>query len=103
MFRIAIIISTTRDNRFGDKPARWIHEAVSARTDLEAEIVDLRDFDLPFFNEVASSLWVPSQSPEALRWQAHVASFDGYIFVTAEYNRSIPAALKNALDYAYNE
>lgn len=103
MPKIGIIISTTRDTRFGDKPAQWINDAASAREDLEVEVVDLRDFDLPFFNEAASNLWAPTQNAEGVRWQQKVAEFDGYIFVTAEYNRSIPAALKNALDYAYNE
>jgi NAD(P)H-dependent FMN reductase len=103
MPKIAIIIGSTRDNRFGEKPARWIYEAAAARGDIEVELVDLRDYDLPFFNEVASNLWVPSQNPEAVRWQKKVGEFDGYVFVTAEYNRSIPAVLKNALDQAYRE
>ena len=58
---------------------------------------------MPFFDEVASNAWAPSQNPVAQRWQKKVAEFDGYIFVTAEYNHGIPAALKNALDYAYPE
>jgi NAD(P)H-dependent FMN reductase len=103
MPKIAIIISSTRDTRFGDKPAQWIYNAASAREDFEVELVDLRDFDLPFFNEAASNLWAPTQNEEGVRWQQKVAEFDGYIFVVAEYNRSITAALKNALDYAYNE
>ena len=103
MPRIGIIIGTDRDNRFGDRPARWIHDAAAARGDLDVELLDLRDFDLPFFNEVSSNLWVPSQDPKVVRWQKKVAEFDGYVFVTAEYNRSIPAVLKNALDQAYNE
>ena len=69
----------------------------------ETEIVDLRDFPMPFFDEVASNAWAPSQDPVAQRWQKKVAGFDGYIFVTAEYNHGIPAVLKNALDYAYPE
>lgn len=101
--RIAIIISTTRDARFGEKPARWLEALAAERGDVDVEVVDLRDFPLPFFNEVASNLWAPSQDPVAQRWQQTVAGFDGYVFVTAEYNRSIPAALKNALDYAYPE
>lgn len=103
MLKIAIIIGTTRDNRFGEKPARWIHDAAAARDDLEVELIDLRDFDLPFFNELSSNLWMPSQNPEAIRWQKKIGEFDGYIFVTAEYNRSISGVLKNALDQAYNE
>jgi NAD(P)H-dependent FMN reductase len=101
--KIGIIIGTTRAARFGDKPAKWIHEIASQRTDLTAEIIDLRDFPMPFFDEVASNAWVPSQNEVAQRWQRKVAEFDGYIFVTAEYNRGVPAVLKNALDYAYPE
>lgn len=101
--KIGIIISTDRDTRFGDKPARWIFDEAKKRSDLEFEIVDLRDFPLPFFNEVASNLWAPTQNEVGVRWQNKLTEFDGYIFVTAEYNHSIPAVLKNALDYAYKE
>ncbi len=103
MNKIAIIISSTRDTRFGDKPAQWILNLASAQADLAFEIVDLRDFPLPFFDEVASNLWATTKNEIGLKWQQKVAEFDGYIFVTAEYNWSITAALKNALDYAYNE
>ncbi len=101
--KIGIIISSTRDVRFGEKPARWIYEAASARDDMDFEIVDLRDFPLPFFNEKASNAWVPTENEVGRRWQQKVAEFDGYIFIVAEYNRSITAALKNALDFAYPE
>jgi NAD(P)H-dependent FMN reductase len=101
--KIAIVISTTRDTRFGHKPAKWVHDIAARRGDIDAEIVDLRDFPMPFFNEVASNAWAPSQNPVAQRWQKKVAEFDGFVFVTAEYNHSMPAVLKNALDYAYPE
>jgi NAD(P)H-dependent FMN reductase len=101
--KIAIIIGTTRANRFGDKPAQWISDIASSRSDMETEILDLRDYPLPFFDEVASNAWVPSKNEVAQRWQKKIAEFDGYIFVTAEYNRGIPAVLKNAIDYAYPE
>jgi NAD(P)H-dependent FMN reductase len=101
--RIAILIGTTRATRFGDTVAKWIYDIAAFRHDLEIELVDLRDYPMPFFDEVASNAWAPSQSEVAQRWQRKVAQFDGYIFVTAEYNRSIPAVLKNALDYAYPE
>lgn len=103
MPKIGIIISTDRDTRFGEKPAQWIYDAASQRSDLEFEIVDLRDFPLPFFNEVASNLWVPTQNEVGVRWQKKIAEFDGYIFVTAEYNHSVSGVLKNALDFAYTE
>ncbi|GGA47121.1 NADPH-dependent FMN reductase [Pelagibacterium lentulum] len=101
--KIGIIISSTRDSRFADKPAQWILEQAKARDDMDVELLDLRDFDLPFFNEVASNAWVPTQDPKAVAWQKKVAEFDGYIFVVAEYNRSITGALKNAIDQAYVE
>ncbi|MFK4809566.1 NADPH-dependent FMN reductase [Devosia sp. ZW T5_3] len=99
--KIAVIISSTRPTRFGELPAKWIADKVNERPELQAEIVDLRDFDLPFFDEMASNAWMPSANPEAVRWQNKISEFDGYIFVTAEYNRSITGALKNALDQAY--
>ena len=101
--KIAIIISTTRAARFGDKPAKWIYDIAAQRDDIEVELVDLRDYPMPFFDEVASNAWVPSKNEVAQRWQKKVAEFDGYIFVTAEYNRGISAVLKNAIDYAYPE
>ena len=101
--KIAIIISTTRATRFGEKPAKWIHEIAAERKDMNVELVDLRDYPMPFFDEPASNAWVPSKNEVAQRWQKKVAEFDGYIFVTAEYNRGVPAVLKNALDYAYPE
>jgi len=101
--RIAIVISTTRATRFGDKPAKWISDIAAKRTDLVSEIIDLRDFPMPFFDEVASNAWVPTTNEVAQRWQKKVAEFDGFIFVTAEYNRGVPAVLKNAIDYAYPE
>lgn len=101
--KIAIIVGSTRKARFADKPAAWLLESASKRSDLDFEIVDLRDFDLPMFDEVASNLWVPSQDERAMAWQNKLAEFDGYIFLTPEYNHSITGALKNALDQAYKE
>ena len=99
--RIAVILGSTRDSRFGTKPADWILDKARARGDWEVELVDLKDYDLPLFNEMASNAWMPSADPRAVAWQEKIASFDGYIFVVAEYNRSITGALKNALDQAY--
>ena len=99
-----MIIGATRATRFADKPANWIFElARKERPDWEVELVDIRDFDLPFFNEKATNLWMPSEDQRAVAWQNKLAGFDAFIFVTAEYNRSVPASLKNALDQAYKE
>ena len=101
--KIAVIIGSTRDTRFGDKPAKWIADLAAQRPELDVEIVDLKSFDLPLFNEAASNAWAPSADARAVAWQNKIAEFDGYIVVTAEYNRSITGALKNAFDQAYKE
>ena len=101
--KIAIIIGSTRATRFGDKPAKWIYDIAAQRSDIDVELVDLRDYPMPFFDEVATNAWAPSKNEVAQRWQKKVAEFDGYIFITAEYNRGVTAVLKNALDYAYPE
>jgi NAD(P)H-dependent FMN reductase len=101
--RIAVVVGSTRPTRFADKPAQWMLKQAQARDDIEVELVDLRDHPLPFFDEMASNMWMPSQNPEAVRWQETIARFDGYIFVVAEYNHSITGVLKNALDQAYKE
>ena len=101
--KIGIVIGSTREGRFGDKPANWIYEIAKARGDIDVELVDLRDFPLPFFDEPASPAWAPSRSEIAQQWQKKVASLDGFIFTAAEYNRGPTAVLKNAIDYAYNE
>ena len=99
--RIAVIIGSIRPTRFGDKPAQWILEHAQARGDVEVELVDLKDYELPLFDAPASDLWMPTPNPVAAKWQAKLNEFDGYIVVTAEYNRSVPGALKNAIDWAY--
>ncbi|MBC7736624.1 MAG: NAD(P)H-dependent oxidoreductase [Candidatus Saccharibacteria bacterium] len=101
--KIALIIGTTRTTRFADIAANWMMTQAQARDDMDVELVDLRSFDLPFFNEMASNAYMPSSDPKAVAWQKKMAEFDGYIFVVAEYNHSISGALKNALDQAYVE
>jgi len=101
--KIGIVIGSTREGRFADKPANWIYEIAKARGDIEVELIDLRDFPLPFFNEPASPAWAPSQSEIAQKWQKKVAGFDGFVFTAAEYNHGPTAVLKNAIDYAYTE
>jgi NAD(P)H-dependent FMN reductase len=101
--KIAIIVGSTRAARFADVPTQWIAKIAKSHADIDVEVVDLRDFPLPFFDEVASSAWAPSQNEVAKRWQKKVAEFDGFIFTAAEYNHGPTAVLKNAIDYAANE
>src|SRR5262245_35929907 len=100
---IAIIISSTREARFADKPAAWIKSIADARGDIAAEIVDLRDYPMPFFEDAAGPAYVPTSNPVARAWQAKLAQFDGYVIVTAEYNHSPTGVLSNALDYLHAE
>ncbi|MFV0360956.1 NADPH-dependent FMN reductase [Tropicimonas sp.] len=99
--KIGIIISSTREGRFGDRPAAWIAEIAAARRDATFEIVDLRDHPLPFYDEAASPAYGAVGNPAGQHWGELMAGFDGFIFITAEYNHSITGVLKNALDYLY--
>ena len=101
--KIAIVIGSTRAEPLRRQAGRMDRKIAKERGDLDIEVVDLRDYPLPFFDEVGSSLYVPSQNEVAQRWQKKVARYDGFIFTAAEYNRGPTAVLKNALDYAYTE
>jgi NAD(P)H-dependent FMN reductase len=101
--RIAIILGTTRQGRFGERPARWLHELAAARGDAEYELVDLRDYKMPLFDEPKSPAAEPARHPEAVRFREAVDRSDGFVLVTAEYNHGPPASLKNALDHVYHE
>ena len=101
--KIALIIGSTRKTRFADIPAQWMLKQAQAREDMTVELVDLRDFDLPLFDEPASNAYMPSSNPAAVAWQNKIGGYDGYIFVVAEYNHSVTGSLKNAMDQAYVE
>jgi NAD(P)H-dependent FMN reductase len=101
--KIAIIIGSTRPGRNGDAVARWVHEIASNRTDAEFELVDLADFTLANLDEAMPASLGMYAGDHTKAWAAKVDEFDGYVFVTPEYNHSIPGALKNALDYVYSE
>ena len=103
MTRIAIIVGSTRPGRNGTAVAEWVRENVKHRTDAEFELVDIAQFKLPVLDEpVPASMGMYSKD-HTKTWAGTVASFDGYIFVTPEYNHATSGALKNALDYVYGE
>ncbi|HEY4222191.1 MAG TPA: NAD(P)H-dependent oxidoreductase [Myxococcota bacterium] len=101
--RIGIIPGSTRTGRFADRPLQWLLPLASKRTDATFEIVDLRDYPMPFFDEPKSPLREPSKLEVVQRFAKKLGELDGFVFVTAEYNHSIPAVLKNALDFVYAE
>ncbi|MDZ5445474.1 NAD(P)H-dependent oxidoreductase [Micromonospora sp. 4G57] len=103
MTRIGIIIGSTRPGRNGETVARWVHDIASKRTDAEYELVDIKEFDLPHLDEMAPPSLGQYTQPHTLRWAEKIASFDGYVFVTPEYNHSTSGALKNAIDFLYAE
>ncbi|MGT2425452.1 NADPH-dependent FMN reductase [Amnibacterium kyonggiense] len=101
--KIAVILGSTRQNRNGKAVADWVVEKAAARSGADYELVDLRDYPMPLFDAVASPAYVPPTDPAVQKWAAKVAEFDGYVFVTPEYNHSFSAVLKNALDSIYHE
>jgi NAD(P)H-dependent FMN reductase len=100
--KLAVIVGTTRPNRQTFKQAKWVVAGASEIEDIDVELVDLKDYPMPFFNEPVSPRYNPDRkiSVEAKPWLDKLTEFDAYVFVTAEYNHSIPAELKNALDYS---
>jgi NAD(P)H-dependent FMN reductase len=103
MIKVAILIGSTRPGRRGEAVARWVYEIAQKRRDAEFEIVDLKDFNLPLLDEpLPPSLGQYSQ-PHTKAWAAKIETFDAFVFVTPEYNHSVPGALKNAIDYLYAE
>ena len=101
--RIGIILGSTRPNRNGEQVARWVLDIASERADAEFELVDLRDFPLPHLDEPLPPSLGQYQGDHTKEWAAKVASFDGFVIVTPEYNHSTSGVLKNALDYLYAE
>jgi NAD(P)H-dependent FMN reductase len=101
--KVGVVMSTTREARFGGVPAVWVTRVASAYRSLDFEVIDLRDYEMPFFNEAGSPMRVAMTDPSARRWAEKLQELDGFIFITAEYNHSPPAVLKNALDFAYTE
>lgn len=103
MLRIAIILGSTRPGRNGEAVARWVHQLAQQRSDAEYELVDLLDFHLPLLDEPVPPSQGKYSKPHTLAWAAKIATFDGFVFVTPEYNHSTSGALKNALDFLYKE
>jgi NAD(P)H-dependent FMN reductase len=99
--KLAIIIGTTRQKRETPKQARWVYNAAKQMEGVEPEIIDLKDYPMPFFDEPKSPRYNPNRDidPIAQKWLKKLEQFDAYFFVTAEYNHSLPAVLKNAIDY----
>ncbi|MCS5718746.1 NAD(P)H-dependent oxidoreductase [Herbiconiux sp. CPCC 205763] len=103
MTKIGIILGSTRPGRNGEAVAKWVTEIASRRDDAEFELVDLADYPLPHLDEPVSAAYGAYQNEHTKDWSAKIAEFDGFVFVTPEYNHSTSGVLKNALDYLYSE
>jgi NAD(P)H-dependent FMN reductase len=103
MLRIAIILGSTRPGRIGTAVARWVHELAQRRGDADYELIDLVDFNLPLLDEPVPPSRHQYSKPHTKVWAEKIAGFDGFVFVTPEYNHGISGALKNALDFLYAE
>ncbi len=103
MTRIGIILGSTRPNRNGEQVARWVFDIASRRDDAEFELIDLRDYPLPHLDEGLPASMGQYANEHTRQWAQKIASFDGFVMVTPEYNHSTSGVLKNAIDYLYAE
>jgi len=103
MLNIGIIIGSTRPDRVGPSVAKWVHDIAQKRKDAAFELVDLNDFNLPLLDEPVPASQGQYSKEHTKRWSAKIASFDGYVFVTPEYNHGPSGVLKNAIDFLWAE
>jgi NAD(P)H-dependent FMN reductase len=103
MIKLGIVIGSTRPGRNGEAVARWVHDLAGKRGDAACELVDLLDYRLPHLDEPLPPQLGRYANAHTRRWAAKVASLDAFVFVTPEYNHAPPGALKNAIDYLYQE
>jgi NAD(P)H-dependent FMN reductase len=101
--KIGIILGSTRPGRNGEAVAKWVHQIAQKRNDAEFELVDVKTFNLPLLDEPVPPSMGQYSKPHTKTWAAKIGSFDGFVFVTAEYNHGIPGALKNAIDFLFAE
>jgi NAD(P)H-dependent FMN reductase len=100
---IKIIAGSTRPGRFNIQPSNWIYKLAQTRADIQVELVDLAEINLPLLDESKSAMMQDYEHEHTKKFSGIIQEADGFIFVTPEYNHSTSAALKNALDYLYHE
>jgi NAD(P)H-dependent FMN reductase len=103
MLKVAMVIGSTRPGRKGEAVAKWAYDIARRRSDAEFELLDIADFNLPLLDEPLPAASGQYSQPHTRAWSAKVASFDGYVFVTPEYNHGASGALRNAIDFLYRE
>src|ERR1700716_3464766 len=103
---ISVVVGSTREGRVSEKPAKWILDHLRKREGVEARLLDLRDFPMPFFDQPATPATPgrpPYKNEVVQKWTDAIAQSDGFVFVTPEYNYGPSAVLKNAIDWVYPE
>jgi NAD(P)H-dependent FMN reductase len=103
---ISVIVGSTRQGRFSEKPAQWILQQLKKRDGVDARLLDLREFPMPFFDQPvppSAPGRAPYENESVKKWTAAIGESDGFVFVTSEYNYGPPAVLKNAIDWVYPE
>ena len=103
MTRIGVILGSTRPGRRGEQVARWVIDQAGGRSDAEFELVDLIDHPLPHLDEPLPPSMGQYENTHTQQWAATIGRFDGFVFVTPEYNHSTSGVLKNAIDFLYLE
>jgi NAD(P)H-dependent FMN reductase len=104
--KIHVILGSTRENRKGEIVAKWVFNELQHIKDFSSELIDLREYPLPFYDESKTPKSMDEneyKNEVARKWVKRVGEADGYIIVTPEYNHGYPAVLKNALDYPYKQ
>lgn len=100
MPRIGIIVGSTRPNRLSTTVAARVAEALAATGDLD--VIDLAEVNLPFYDEPLPAAAGQPAHEHTKAWAARIEALDAVVLVTPEYNASIPAVLKNAIDFLYS-
>jgi NAD(P)H-dependent FMN reductase len=101
--KIGIILGSTRPGRKGEAVAKWVYESARQRDDADFELVDLAEYNLPHLDEPLPPSLGQYAHDHTKAWASKIAEFDGYLFVTPEYNHSTSGVLKNAIDFLYAE
>jgi NAD(P)H-dependent FMN reductase len=99
--KIKIILGTIRENRFGERPAKWIYDELVKHEDIDVELLDLKEYPMPFFDSPTSPAWANKKYSNDMvqKWSGKIDEADAYIIVSPEYNHGYSSVLKNAIDW----
>lgn len=100
---LGVIVGSTRPGRRCPPVATWFADLAATRDDVRPTLIDVADLGLPLLDEPLPAITGVYEHEHTQRWSAVIAPLDAFVFVTPEYNHSIPAALKNAIDFLYDE